>query len=131
MALSAIETFKQKLAAADPIPRSEDTSSFPLWALLILLEKAGDAAFNDYCKGAAIVYSWLSQDQEAILYPSVAPELSIPRTACGYLSLEVAKILTGDRSKYNNIESYLASLKHKQQAIYFCNLTTRIPTNVH
>lgn len=120
----AVARLRAKLEGANPV--SEAKQSFPLWAYLHILEKSGDAGFNNYCKGAAVLYNWLTVGQHPIAYPEV-PELRIPRALLSYTSFELAKIIAGTRERHNSVENYLAAIKKTELAIYYCNLTTRIP----
>ena len=115
------------LKLPEPIT-SEDTSAFPLWAYITILEKAGDSAFNNYLSGARLLLRWfIVGNQAGLSYPQT-PDIKIPRLASGYHSLELAKILTGPRRAYSSWEEYIAVLNNTRLAIYYCTLTTRIPS---
>lgn len=40
--------------------QSTDTFKFPLWALLVIYEKANEACYVDYMTGFSALVSWLS-----------------------------------------------------------------------
>ena len=114
---AVIERFKRKLEAENPATTSEDTSSFPLATYLLILERAGDTAFNNHCAGAKALHHWLTYGQQRLTLPHPYVR-EVPRLASGYLTFEIAKVIAGPLRSKQNYKDWLEEVCYIHSSIY-------------
>lgn len=100
--------------------------SFPLWAFLELVEKAGNEAFINHCEGVRALNQWLQP--QIPLPPLPISEYEIPQILDSYLLQEITKVLVGPATKFKSYEAYCKEFKRIKIAIYHMYILKEFPT---